>query len=313
MKTFIIKPDEDQIRLDRWFKRHYPTVSFTLVVKLLRKGQIKLDGKRAKPSQRIATGQTIAAPDALLLSLQTSYDMPIQLTPEQPHYRKLVDEIKKNIIYKDDDIIAINKPMGVAVQGGTDIKISIADILNDLRFEYDISPKIVHRLDRDTSGVLLLARTSAVAALLADMFKHHKIEKKYVAIVVGIPKKPEGVITFPISKTSHNGVDLIAKDEENGKEAITHYKVIRSSNNLSLMEFEPITGRTHQLRIHSALMGWPILGDGKYGKRVADLPLETLEEMPKRLYLHAQEMNFNLKGKALTITVRSSFGQYIIS
>lgn len=281
-----IGKDDDGISISRWFKRHRPDVPHGLLQKLLRKGAVKLDGKKAKPDQKIITGQTIRIPELEDRLEERNKSKPKTTIATKEDAERL---LLNNILYKDEDIIAINKPPGLPVQGGTNVKLSVDDMLEFLKFDYNQKPKIVHRIDKDTSGVMILARATSVARSLGELFKSKVVKKTYWAIVVGVPEKSSGKITLPLL-TKTGTIEKTLVDEEQGKSAITKYKVIDTAGNkLAWVELQPITGRTHQLRAHMAAIGHPILGDGKYGAKEAFI--DGL--LSKKMHLHARNIRFN--------------------
>lgn len=287
--TVPVDAGDAGIRLDRWFHRHRPGMTHALLSKLLRKGQVRVDGKRCEPSFRLAEGQTISFPDIAEAERKPG---------RQPDSKTAVTDadrvmIQKAVLYKDDGILALNKPSGLAVQGGSGIRISVDDLGEALRFDAKEPPRLVHRLDKDTSGLLVLARTAAVAAKLAKGFKEKDVEKVYWALVVGVPERRQGRISLALSKqeqgrTSRMTTERMAPDEEDGKPAVTEYRVLETiGRDLAWVELKPITGRTHQLRVHMAHMGHPIVGDGKYGGSKAFF--KQLQIAPK-LHLHARKL-----------------------
>jgi 23S rRNA pseudouridine955/2504/2580 synthase len=203
-----------------------------------------------------------------------------------------IKSLKDSIIFQDQNIIAINKGVGLAVQGGSGIKTSIDDALPYLKDQNHSNPKLVHRLDKDTSGLLLIARNRESADLLSAAFKEKTIKKTYLALVKGIPNKESGTINMPIIKKYKGLNEKVYRDDENGKEAVTHYKIIKEykDKNLSLLELTPITGRTHQIRVHLKEIGYPIIGDFKYGSKNTDFESLSLK---KRLYLHSLSVNMS--------------------
>ena len=255
-------------RLDRWFRRRFPMVTHGRLEKLLRTGQVRVDGSRAKSGRRLETGETICVPAAILSQEDLSRPKSTVFVSEQDKVK-----LKQAIIYQDDDLLAINKPAGLAVQGGSKISRHLDGMLDVLRFGSKERPKLVHRLDKDTSGVLLLARNAKAAAFWTQMFKRRQVRKLYWAIVVGRPSLDLGEVAAPLAKASgYSGEKVIANFRE-GKHALTRYRVIASLDNTATwLALEPQTGRTHQLRVHCALLGTPILGDGKYGGKKAFLP-----------------------------------------
>lgn len=278
VQNIKVNIEDNDIRLDRWFKRNFPNVSHTSIEKALRKGQIRINGKKATSATHVLTGEEIRVPPMV------EYVRDAKAKPRIDE--KYIKEIQQSVIFKDDDIIVINKPAGLATQGGVGVNVSVDSLLDFLKFDYEKRPKLVHRLDKDTSGILVLARTASVAASLTKSFKTKEIEKIYWALVVGTPDIPEGKIDLPISKQEVGaGKEKMTADED-GDKAITYYKVLENmGNKISLVELHPITGRTHQLRVHMAHIGNPILGDGKYGGKLA-----FIDGLNKKMHLHARQV-----------------------
>ena len=282
LQTHQITPDEAGIRLDRWFKRHFATVTHGQLQKLLRTGQVRVDGKRAEANTRLEAGQSIRVPPQAALA-------PPKEVLEKRSARE-AQELKKLVIYEDDDVIAINKPPGLAVQGGTGLKENLDDMLAGLARQGQSKPKLVHRLDRDTSGVLVLARNAFAATKLTEAFRLRTTQKIYWAVTVGVPKPPRGKITAPLIK--HGELMRVTQndeEEEAAKSATTLYQIVESAKNLAaFVALWPVTGRTHQLRVHMAYIGTPILGDRLYGGREG--PAMPVDELGKGLHLHARKL-----------------------
>jgi len=280
-----IKDDEQGIRLDRWFKRYYPGFPHALLEKNLRKGMIRLDGKKAKSSDRLEPGQQ--------LDIRCEVDGIKNDKPVAVKYDASLDDIRMiqdAVIYKDTNVIVINKPYGLAVQGGSKVTKSVDDLLDGLMFDSAVRPKLTHRLDRDTSGVLVLARSSQAAAQLAKAFAGKTMEKFYWALVNGCPIQLRGTIDLPLMKAARDGEsqELVGVDEEEGKFAKTEYRVIdQLARKFALMELKPLTGRTHQLRVHMQAIGHPIIGDHKYGGSNIDAKSIGVENV---LHLHARRI-----------------------
>ncbi len=255
-----ISDDDNDIRLDRWFKRHFPNLQHAMLEKYLRKGAVRLDGKKAKSSDRIRAGQVLGYPE---------FGEDVAFVKAKPQTNEQDAEfVRSLVLYKDANVIIINKPFGLPVQGGTKIKKSLDDMLGGLMFDAKERPKLVHRLDRDTSGVLVLARNTKSASLLAKMFAGKDIEKTYLALTHGRPLQTVGTIDYRLLKAEYgeNSYERVAVDDEEGKYARTEYRVVEAlARRFALMELKPLTGRTHQLRVHMQAINCPIVGDEKYG------------------------------------------------
>ncbi|SMH52177.1 RluA family pseudouridine synthase [Azospirillum agricola] len=280
--------DEADMRLDRWFKRHFPDVNHSYLQKLLRTGQVRIDGKRAETSDRLAAGQSVRIPP--LADWAAPARSPAQATaPKKPAMSdKQIAELQALVLFRDADVIAINKPAGLAVQGGTGTSKHLDAMLDALRFDGKERPKLVHRLDKDTSGVLLLARTSFAATKLTEMFRGSDVRKTYWAATVGVPKPYQGKIDLALAKEGGPHGERVAEAKEEGKRAVTYYTVLENAGKQSaFVAMWPRTGRTHQLRVHMAAIGTPILGDGKYAGQGAFLPGA---EVARKLHLHARRL-----------------------
>lgn len=274
------------LRLDRWFKQRYPGLGFSRLQKLLRTGQVRVDGGRAKAGDRLAAGQTVRVPplpdDAEEGAVRPQ---PTRRTPSKAE----AEDLRARVLYKDDVVLVIDKPAGLAVQGGSGLSTNLDALMEALKLGAKEAPRLVHRLDRDTSGVLVLARTRKAAKELTHGFQAKATEKLYWAVVVGVPKPPEGTIDLALSKLAGRKGDKMAPDVDDGKRAITRYRVLdQASRKAAWLEMEPVTGRTHQLRVHAVALGTPILGDGKYGGREAFLPGA---EIGKQVHLHARRIS----------------------
>ncbi|MGB3711318.1 MAG: RluA family pseudouridine synthase [Erythrobacter sp.] len=281
VRQFTIRADDDGVRLDRWFKRNLPRIGFATVSRWARTGQIRVDGKRAKPDDRLVAGQTLRVPPGG------------ETGGKKPRERRDLTEedialARAMVIRETPSAIVLNKPPGLATQGGTKTK-SHVDGLLDAFVENDEQPRprLVHRLDKDTSGVLLVARTPGSAASYSKKFSGRSARKVYWALVVGVPSVREGTIDAPLAKQPGSGGEKMHVDEENGQSAKTRYRVIeRAGTRAAWLELEPLTGRTHQLRVHCAAMGHPIVGDGKYGGQDAFLT----GTISRKMHLHARRL-----------------------
>ena len=295
VRTFTVSEDDDGIRLDRWFKRHLPDVSFNIVSRWSRTGQLRLAGKRAVPGDRVEAGQEIRVP-------------PLESTPQrpgrpQPRREPLTEEeeqfVRDMVIHEDPGAFVLNKPPGLATQGGTKTHQHLDRLLDGLAGEGG-RPKLVHRLDKDTSGALLVARTARSAGHFAKAFSGRTAKKVYWAIVVGVPDVAEGTIDAPLAKQPGTGGEKMHVDRENGLPAKTRWRVIdRAGNRAAWVELQPLTGRTHQLRAHMASIGHPIVGDAKYGGAEAFLT----GGISRKLHLHARRIRIDAPdGSKIDIT-----------
>jgi len=285
VKSRVVSSDEGGLRLDRWFQRHFPDLGHGALQKLLRTGQVRLDGRRAEARDRVESGQTIRLPPGVTTAPPARSPRPAAIADRD------AAEMQKMVIHRDDLVIVLNKPPGLAVQGGTGTGRHIDGMLDALRFGSEERPRLVHRLDKDTSGLLLIARTGQAAKRLGEAFRDRETEKLYWAIVVGTPPRSEGAIDLPLAKRSgaRGDRELVQVDREDGQKALTHFQVLdRAGKRAAFLALWPRTGRTHQLRVHCAAVGCPILGDGKYGGEEALLaPVADA----KRLHLHARRLS----------------------
>lgn len=282
-----VKAEDDGIRLNRWFLKYYPGLPLARLQKLLRTKQIKVDGKRAEVSLKLLAGQEIRIP-------------PMEDRPIEKSAAKVSDKdaefVRSLVIYKDDNIIVLNKPSGLAVQGGTNTLHHVDGMLDALKFEKEDAPKLVHRIDKETSGVLVLARDRKNAEILTKAFRERDLNKTYLALVRGSPKKTQGEIKANLLKAGEK-----MKVDADGKKAITEYKVLDATGNkFALIEAKPMTGRTHQIRAHLEYLGVPIVGDDKYfGKG-----REKFAMLKDKLYLHAYKIDLSGIYRNLQITAK---------
>ncbi|WP_373487215.1 RluA family pseudouridine synthase [Blastomonas sp.] len=294
-RQFTIEVDDDGIRLDRWFHRHLPDVNFNLVSRWARTGQVRLDGKRVGPGDRIAAGQIIRIPPAEL-----SQDRPARRAAPKPLSDDQIAYAQAMVIHRDRAALVINKPPGLATQGGTRTQAHVDGLGDALMFDSQVRPRLVHRLDKDTSGVLLMARTPGSAAYFAKRFAGRSAKKVYWALIVGVPEVYSGLIELPLAKQPGTGGEKMHVDTENGQISRTAYQVIeRAGSRAAWVALQPFTGRTHQLRVHMAAIGHPIVGDGKYGGQDAFLT----GTISRKMHLHARRLKIaHPDGPALDIT-----------
>jgi len=279
VRQFTVEPDDDGVRLDRWFRRHLPQIGFATISRWARTGQVRVDGKRTDPADRLAVGQVIRVPPGGEAGAKP---------PPTRHPLSTEDVLfaESMVLEQDRAAIVLNKPPGLATQGGTGTTRHV-DCLLDAFADSGPRPRLVHRLDKDTSGVLLIARTPGSAAFFSKRFSGRSARKIYWALVVGVPEIEDGLIELPLAKQPGTGGEKMHVDEENGQPARTRYRVIdRAGNRAAWVELQPLTGRTHQLRVHMAAIGHPIVGDGKYGGQDAFLT----GSISRKMHLHARRL-----------------------
>lgn len=282
----LVTDDEADIRLDRWVRRHFPGTQQSLIQKWCRTGQIRVDGAKSDTNTRLSPGQTLTVPPM---------DAPAEPKPASRVDPNDARDLQKAVIYRDDHILVINKPYGLPVQGGPGITRHLDGMLDALRFDADHKPRLVHRLDRDTTGVLLLARTPGTAGKLAALFRGRDIDKTYWAVVTGRPVPVEGRIDMPLKKIGGARGERMgpaARDDPDGQRAITDYQMLdNAARKLSWLELKPHTGRTHQLRVHCVAIKTPILGDEKYEEPDQNMAFSALVEgLSSDLHLHARRL-----------------------
>jgi 23S rRNA pseudouridine955/2504/2580 synthase len=287
VKILYVAEAEDGIRLDRWFRRRWPHLSHIQIEKLARSGQIRVDGGRIKPQDRLTAGAAVRVPPIPDPVERTPGDRP-KLTDRDAAYARSL------VLYEDELVIALNKPHGLAVQGGTKTTKHVDRLLSAWGEGLE-RPRLVHRLDRDTSGVLLLGKGPEAAKRLAGAFARRQAKKTYWAIVIGNPKPTAGQIDMALKKSGINDFEMMrpADPREHGAEpAETAYATVsRAAHRAAWMALRPFTGRTHQLRAHMSAIGHPILGDPKYGT-----PESTELSGPLKLQLHARRIELDHPG-----------------
>jgi len=287
VETIEVKGTEAGVRLDRWFKLHFPDVGYAYLQKLLRTGQIRVDSRRVEANARLEAGAKIRVPKIVRGEKKTAPTLkpPLGLSKADR------DRIERMILFEDEHIIVLNKPFGLAVQGGTGTKRHIDGMLAGMADRFGDRPRLVHRLDRDTTGVLLVAKHRDAAAKLGRVFQTRSAAKTYWALVKGVPKPHQGKVEAPLVKAAGPDGDRVRKalpgEQEVAMHATTHYSLIdRVASKAAWMSLKPVTGRQHQLRAHMALIGHPIVGDNKYGGDTAT-PAEQIED---KLHLHARRL-----------------------
>ncbi|WP_273760546.1 RluA family pseudouridine synthase [Bartonella sp. ML70XJBT.G] len=282
-----VEAEENGMRLDRWFKVHYPGLGFGHLQKLLRSGQIRIDGGRVKTDTRLLMGQSVRVPP-----LSVDNKESFSVTDKTIRGRDDGAVLKKMLLYEDPKIFVFNKPAGLAVQGGSGLTRHVDSMLEAWRNKKGEKPRLVHRLDRETSGVLVVARSRGAAQALTAAFRTRETKKTYWALVRGVPKKKQDKISTWMVKDSISQGDkmrVCEHGEPDSYHAVSYYRVLDTrGRTLSWLEMEPYTGRTHQLRVHAAYMDHPIIGDAKYF--FSDSNWELPGGIQNRLHLHARRI-----------------------
>ena len=285
--TRAVTEDEADIRLDRWLRRHFPAVTQGVIQKLCRTGELRVDGKRAEAATRLVPGQSVRIPP--LPAPAVGPKPAVALDP------MLVKDAQRMVLYRDDAVIVLDKPHGLPSQGGPGISRHVDMMLDALRFGSEHKPRLVHRLDRDTSGVLVVARTPGVAAKLAGAFRSRAVEKTYWAVVVGRPVPVEGRIQADLVRVDGfrgERAAIAGEYDTDVANSITDYRTLdHAARKLAWMELRPLTGRTHQLRVHCGSINAPILGDMPYGREHEGRNLALVDGLSDQLHLHARRLS----------------------
>lgn len=285
-RVFTVAEADDGIRLDRWVARNLPGIPFTAVARWARTGRLRLDGSRAKPGDRVQAGQQVLLPDEEPRQAPPPAREAPPLSPEEAEFARSL------VIHRSEHALVLDKPPGLAVQGGTKTATHVDRLLDALRFDARERPRLVHRLDRDTSGVLLLARSARAAAFFGRCFAQRDTRKIYWALLAGVPGLADIRVDLAIGKQPGTGGEKMHPDPK-GQPAVSRIRVMdRAGNRVSFCEMRPLTGRTHQLRVHAAAIGHPIVGDGKYGGAAAFLT----GGVSRKLHLHARRLVIDLPG-----------------
>jgi len=301
IETVTVAPDEAGMRLDRWFREHYPAVSFGHVQKLIRSGQVRVDGGRVKTNARLEPGQAVRVPP-LGGGPGGEDKAPPRLGGPKPTGD--AEFLRSILLYEDNEVFVFNKPQGLAVQGGSGLTRHVDGMLDALTDRRGQKPRLVHRLDRDTSGVLVVARTRLAAQQLAEAFRQRSTRKVYWALVRGVPRPKQGRISTWLGKEGgpEEKMQVVRHGAENATHAVSLYSVVETAGQkLAWLSMRPVTGRTHQLRVHAAHIGHPIIGDPKYFE--AESSWDFPGGIQNKLHLHARRIVMpHPKGGTLDVT-----------
>ena len=290
VETITVLPQEADLRLDRWFKIHFPDIGYVYLQKLLRSGQVRVDGKRVEANARLTVDAEIRVPKVARDKPKTVYDA--STPPPGPNItnadRALIESM---ILFEDEHVLVLNKPFGIAVQGGTGTKRHLDGMLAAMAERFGERPRLVHRLDRDTTGVLMVAKHRAAASKLGRIFQTRSAAKTYWALVRGVPAPRQGRIEAALVKAATPEGDRVRKarpgEQAQAMHATTHYSVIeRVAQKASWVSLKPVTGRQHQLRAHMAMIKHPIIGDNKYEGDTTELAAAV----EQKLHLHARRL-----------------------
>lgn len=280
VRTLTVAEGEAGMRLDRWFRAHFPEIRHGELEKLLRTGQVRVAGGRVKAGRRLEPGEEVRVPPLRAGAAPAPKTVRAASREDAAFIRSLT-------VFEDEAVLALNKPFGLAVQGGEKTARHIDGMLASLERDGE-RPRLVHRLDRDTGGLLILAKSRIAAGRLGAAFQRHEVEKTYWALVAGAPRPRQGTIDLKLAKRGSPGRERMRADDDAGaKSAVTDYRIVEEAGAVAFLALRPRTGRTHQLRAHCAAIGAPIVGDRKYGGAAA-----RFEGVAEKLHLFCREMEF---------------------
>lgn len=287
-----INEDQDGQRLDNFLMRVLGSVPKSMIYRIIRKGEVRVNKGRIKPRHRLKTGDFVRVPPVRLEMESSSKNLP----------DALLAEIRQSVLFENDDCLIIDKPSGLAVHGGSGLRFGLLDVIRAIRPENNYM-ELVHRLDRETSGCLMLAKNRQTLIFMHEQFKQKQITKKYLAGVEGNWQAGKKTVSAPLIKNAMQGGERMVEVNPQGKEAISHFRLIQHYNRLSLVEVDLQTGRTHQIRVHAAHEGHPVAGDRKYGDKIYNG--WAREQGLKRLFLHAYWLEFYLPGQSERTQINS--------
>jgi len=309
VESIPVASNEAGLRLDRWFKIHFPDVTYGYLQKLLRSGQVRVDSRRVLANARLAAGERVRVPK--VVRNPPKADPSVKPPPGLSKADR--DFIEKMILFEDDHVLVLNKPFGLAVQGGSGTKRHIDGLLAGMVDRFGDRPRLVHRLDRDTTGILLVAKHRDAAARLGRVFQTRSAAKTYWALVKGVPKPAQGKIEAALVKASGPDGDRVRKarpgEQDVAMHATTHYSVIdRVGQKAAWVSLKPVTGRQHQLRAHMDIIGHPIIGDNKY-QGDKEMPAENMDA---KLHLHARRLVLPHPVEKKNIDVTAPLPQHMV-
>jgi 23S rRNA pseudouridine955/2504/2580 synthase len=312
-RTYKVHPEDHDTRIDRWCQRILGKAPNSVYQKAIRKGLVRVQGKKVEASTRVTRDQTVEVRGFIGMD-HAQHEVQQKPKKEFILTEEVIAEVRGMVVHKDDDIIVINKPAGLPVQGGSKVSKHLDAMLPALQYEARDVPRLVHRLDKDTSGILVLARNVRAASELQRCFANKRLQKFYVALVVGVPNPRRGEIESNMEKVAkgESSHERVRSVDQSGKRAVTRYNTLQSmAGKLALVELEPVTGRTHQLRVHMAELENPIVGDGKYGGVKAHVKGSV--DLSSKLHLHAWRLElpamFGHKARVFAAALPQHFAQ----
>lgn len=266
-------------RIDNFLLGHLKGVPRSYIYRIVRRGEVRVNKGRVRASYRLQEGDVVRIP-------------PVRIAerPETPRpHERVLDQLQNAVLFEDKKILALNKPAGIAVHGGSGLNYGVIEALRILRPD-DRQLELVHRLDRGTSGCLLIAKKRSALRILHELLRSNKIDKRYVALLAGCWEQRRADVDAPLLKNTLQGGERVVRVDARGKDALTRFRVLERFPEATLVEAKPVTGRTHQIRVHAAYLGHPTLGDGKYGREQANRDFR--EKGLRRLFLHAESLRF---------------------